>query len=444
MSHTRGQGGLSIDALSARVATATADDRDRFLDFLRVAAILLVVLGHWVVRVVTAPDGVPEASYLLVAQPGWQWATLIFQVMPLIFLVGGALNAESWRRARAEGTPPVQWIRRRARRLLQPTAAFLLVIVPGWLIAALLVPDALILDPGIALVPLWFIATYIAIMALTPATMAVHDRGLSVPAIAAAVLLAALFDLARFAGVGPVVGTQPLAAVPNFLLIWASVHQLGHLWADARLPARPIAQAGLALAGTGALALLVGAGPWPLTMIPVEGTFAPNNAAPPTVALFALALVQLGLVLLLRAPVTRALARPGLWTPVALLGARLMTVLLWHQVALVVITNLAAQQGWLPLTAAINARWWAQQPLWVAAFALALAGLVVLFGRFEAAEESGAPDRAGWGATLAGIALSAGAIAGFLWLGVADVPVWSALGFLVLFLAGHHALRPRD
>ena len=434
---------LSFDALSERVEAATPADRDRYLDFLRVAAIVLVIFGHWVVRVVTAPGGELEASYLLVQRPGWQWATLVFQVMPLIFLVGGALNARSWRRARANGVVPVQWVRRRARRLLTPTAGFLLIVVPIWLIAAGLIPGALLLDPGIALVPLWFIAVYLTIMALTPLTVTLHERGWSLPTITAAVLLAIVFDLTRLAALGPLVGTLPLAGVPNFLLIWVAIHQLGHLWADDRLPTRRGARAGLALAGAGALALLVGAGPWPLTMIPLEGTFDPNNAAPPTVALFALALVQLGLVLLLRDPIGRALARPWVWTPVALLGARLMTLFLWHQVAMVVVTNLAAHQGWLPLTEAIDARWWAQQPIWLAAFALALAGLVALTGRLEQAGDSDAPDRGGWGATMAGLALVVGAIAGFLWLGLADTPMLPALGALALFLGGYQALRPR-
>ncbi len=434
---------LSFDALSERVEAATPADRDRYLDFLRVAAIVLVIFGHWVVRVVTAPGGELEASYLLVQRPGWQWATLVFQVMPLIFLVGGALNARSWRRARANGVVPVQWVRRRARRLLTPTAGFLLIVVPIWLIAAGLIPGALLLDPGIALVPLWFIAVYLTIMALTPLTVTLHERGWSLPTITAAVLLAIVFDLTRLAALGPLVGTLPLAGVPNFLLIWVAIHQLGHLWADDRLPTRRGARAGLALAGAGALALLVGAGPWPLTMIPLEGTFDPNNAAPPTVALFALALLQLGLVLLLRDPVGRALARPWIWTPVALLGARLMTLFLWHQVAMVVVTNLVAQQGWLPLTEDIDARWCAQQPIWLAAFALALAGLVALTGWLEQAGDNDVPDCGGWGSTLPGLALVVGAISSFLWLRLSDIPILPALGVLALFLGGYQTLRPR-
>ncbi len=181
---------LSFAALADRVEAATPSDRDRYMDFLRVAAILLLIFGHWVVRVVTAPEGAPEASYLLAVQPGWQLATLVFQVMPLIFLVGGALNAESWRQARADGVAPVHWIRRRTRRLLKPTAGFLVIVVPLWMLATSLVPGALILDPGIALVPLWFIAVYLTIMALTPLTLVIHERGRSLPAITVAVVLA--------------------------------------------------------------------------------------------------------------------------------------------------------------------------------------------------------------------------------------------------------------
>jgi len=116
--------------LAERVAAETPPDRDRYLDFLRVAAILMVVLGHWVVRVVLAPDGEPRAEYLLAVEPSWQWASLIWQVMPVIFLVGGVLNARSWCRARADGIISVDWIQHRARRLLRPTIALLLVVVP--------------------------------------------------------------------------------------------------------------------------------------------------------------------------------------------------------------------------------------------------------------------------------------------------------------------------
>ncbi len=426
--------------LTAQVEARTPPERDRFLDFLRVAAILMVVLGHWVVRVVVAPEGEPQADYLLAVEPGWQWASLIWQVMPVIFLVGGVLNAQSWHRARANGDTAVPWVRHRARRLLRPTTALLLVVVPVWLAAELLASDMLLIEPGVALIPLWFVAAYLAVTSLTPATLALHARGWSVPAIVAAVVAAGLLDALRLAEWGPVVGTQPLVGLPNFLLIWVAIHQLGHLWADDQLPARGMGQAGLVLAGVVGLAVLIGAG-WPLTMVPVEGTELPNNAAPPTVALFALALVQTGLIVLARDPMRRVLAQPWFWTPVALLGARMLTLFLWHQVAMVVITNLVVWLGWFPLTETVDARWWAQQPLWVLAFSVLLAGFVAVVGRFEDAGcSTSRPDSGGWGVTLSGVVLIACGVSGLLWLGVADMPPGLSLGFLVLFLAGSRFL----
>ncbi|WP_209425552.1 acyltransferase family protein [Pararhodobacter sp. SW119] len=434
-------GGGGLGGLAARVEAQTGADRDRYLDFLRVAAILMVIFGHWIVRVVVAPGGAPEAGYLLELRPSWQSATLIWQVMPLIFMVGGALNAGSWRRARADGVAPVGWIRRRARRLLRPTLPLLLVVVPAWLAADLLFPRALLIDPGVALIPLWFVAAYLAVLSLTPATLALHERGWSVPAIATAVVVAALVDVARLAGIGPVVGTQPLLGLPNFLLIWVAIHQLGHLWADDRLPVRPAGQAGMAVAGAAALVLLIGVGGWPLTMVPVEGTTLPNNAAPPTIALFSLALVQTGLALLARHPLRRALRRPLVWAGVALTGSRMMTLFLWHQLAMVVVTNLAVRLAWLPLAETIGARWWAHQPLLLLAFAVALAGCVAAAGRFEdAGGAAKGADGGGWGSTLLGIALVASAVAGLLWLGVAELPPALGLIFLIFFAAGLRAL----
>ncbi len=426
--------------LVERVEAATPSDRDRYLDFLRVAAILMVILGHWVVRVVVAPDGAAEAQYLLEVQPAWQWATLVWQVMPLIFLVGGALNAGSWRRARDEGQAPVDWIRRRAERLLRPTTALLVVLVPAWILADLAVPEALLIDPDVALIPLWFIAAYLVVTALTPITLALHERGWSLPAIIAAVAVAAVLDLLRFADLGPVVGTQPMVGFPNFLLIWVSIHQLGHLWADDGLPNRLAGKLAVTAAGAGALMVLIGAAGWPLTMVPVEGTAEPNNAAPPTIALFALALVQTGVALLARGPMRRALDRPWFWTPVALVGARMLTLFLWHQVAMVVVTNLAVQLNWLPLTQTIDARWWAQQPLWVLAFAVVLAGFVAVVGRFEDKAGDAVPEGGRWPATLAGIALTAAGISGLLWIGTAELPTALALVFLGLLLGGFRAL----
>jgi len=437
---TRDRPGV-FTSIAARVEEQTSPERDRYLDFLRVAAILMVILGHWVVRVVVAPDTVPEAQYLLAEQPRWQWATLIWQVMPVIFLVGGKLNADSWRRARSNGVTPVGWIRRRGRRLLRPATILLVLVVPAWVLSAHLWAGTLLIDLGVALIPLWFVVAYLAVIALTPATLALHEQGWSVAAIILAIATATVADLFRLAEIGPVLGTQPLVGLPNFLLIWVAIYQLGYLWADNQLPTSTAGRLAMVAAGAAALTVLIGFADWPLTMVPVEGTERPNNAAPPTVALFALALMQVGLVLLARDPLRRLLQRPLIWTPIALLGARMLTLFLWHQLAMVMVTNLAVQFDWLPLTEGIDARWWAQQPLWVIAFAALLAGFVAVAGPLEqAGGKAEQTNSAGWAMTLSGIGLVAAGLSGLLWLRMTDLPVGLAFACLALLLAGIWAL----
>ena len=60
--------------------------------------------------------------------------------------------------------------------LLKPTAGFLVIVVPFWILATSVVPGALIPDPGITLVTVWFIAVYLTIMALSPLTLEIHER----------------------------------------------------------------------------------------------------------------------------------------------------------------------------------------------------------------------------------------------------------------------------
>jgi peptidoglycan/LPS O-acetylase OafA/YrhL len=78
----------------------TPSDRDRYADFLRVVSIGLVVLGHWLAAVVLVRDGELVTGRLHAFVPGTQWATWVFQVMPVFFIVGGFVNARSWSRAR--------------------------------------------------------------------------------------------------------------------------------------------------------------------------------------------------------------------------------------------------------------------------------------------------------------------------------------------------------
>ena len=203
--------------LTQRVEEQTPASRDRYLDLLRVASILVVVL-----------------------------------------------NAPSWRRAREEGE------------------------------------DAMVLDPDTAITPIWFLAAYLVVTALTPLTLRLHE------------------------------------------------------WADDRLAHRPWRQLGLGLAGAGALLVMIGPGPYPLTMVPIAGTDLPNNLSPPSAALAALGGCQLSFALLARDRVTGWLRDRRVWTAVALPGGRLMTIYLWHQTAMLVVANATILTGLWPLSRCVR------------------------------------------------------------------------------------------
>ena len=117
--------GMGLIRRAAEAAERTPDDRNRYADFLRVAAIGAVVLGHWLVIDIDVADGAPSGSSVLATLSWAQWATWAFQVIPAFFLVGGYANSASWRRHAAAGGCWGSWLRRRAIRHLWPTAGFI-------------------------------------------------------------------------------------------------------------------------------------------------------------------------------------------------------------------------------------------------------------------------------------------------------------------------------
>ena len=142
-----------------RVAAATPAERDRFADLLRVASILVVVAGHWLMAVVGWRGGRVEGGNAIALVPGLWLATWLLQVMPLFFFVGGLANLVSARR----GGGWAGFVRGRAARLLRPTVAFLAAwTAAGAVLGAAGVPEA-VLRPVTRLVvqPLWFLGLYL-------------------------------------------------------------------------------------------------------------------------------------------------------------------------------------------------------------------------------------------------------------------------------------------
>ena len=360
----------------SRVAAATPAERDRFADLLRVASILVVVAGHWLMAVVGWRGGRVEGGNAIALVPGLWLATWLLQVMPLFFFVGGLANLVSARR----GGGWAGFVQGRAARLLLPTVAFLAVwTAAAAVLGAVGVPEA-VLRPVTRLVvqPLWFLGLYLLVVALAPAMLRLHRR--FGPAVAVwLALAAATADLAGRAVDVP--GLDRLGDL-NFLLVWLFAHQLGFLYADGTLPGWPRrAHLAMAAGGLAALAGLTASGAWPQSMVGLPGDRV-SNMNPPSLCIVALTVWLVGLAMLVRDPVTRWLHRPRPWAMVVTAGSSLMTLFLWHLTALVLAVLVLHPLG-LTQPPPGTPTWWALRPLWLLVPAAMLAPLVALFARFE-------------------------------------------------------------
>ena len=352
--------------------------RNRYADLLRVLAIGMVVLGHWLLTSIRYSGG-RLSGIDAMSDIGWSGlGTLVFQVMPVFFVVGGYANALSWTRHQAEGATWADWVRHRAIRLLRPTTVYVAVVAAAVAASRLAGANATELAQagwGVAL-QLWFLPVYLLLIALTPALHAAHRRwGLAVPA---AMLLAVAAVDTGLLGAG-----LPGLGYANYLLVWGSMHQWGFAWQDGTLTRRRWRPYGLAVAGAALLGGLLAWSPFPVNMVGTTGGGV-NNTVPPSVALLAFAAVQTGLLLAAEPAVSRLLARaPRLWQWVTWLNDRVLTVYLWHMTPVVVVAVALYPTGLLPQPAIGSAGWWALRPAWIAALALVLAPAAIWLARFE-------------------------------------------------------------
>jgi surface polysaccharide O-acyltransferase-like enzyme len=385
-----------------RAADSTPPDRNRVVDLLRVASILVVVFGHWLMAAVTIESGELTAGHLLELADWTHPLTWIFQVMPVFFLVGGYANGLSWRSARRRGEGFGGWLRARLRRLILPVVPLLLIwTFGGWLGLRLgLDWEMLQLASQVALVPTWFLAAYVVIVTLAPVALWIWERW-GWWTIVSGVALAALCD---WLSIG--VGWVPVGFL-NYIFVWGTVHQLGYAWLDGTLNPlwKRLLMAAVGLLGT---LLLVGLGPYPVAMVGLDTTEI-TNSYPPRVTLAFLGMFQAGVVLALEGPLRRLAMRRGVWPFVVGVSTRIMTIYLWHLTAMVIVIGLSLLAGGFglgitPLTAA----WWLTRPLWFLVLGAVTVGLVALFGRFESPVEDLRPAPPWWRPLLAVIAICAG------------------------------------
>jgi hypothetical protein len=414
------------------------------VDFLRAASLCAVVLGHWLMAAPRVGDGGASLHHLLSISPWTHFLTWFFQVMPIFFFVGGWSNATTWSAARRDGLPFSDWLHRRAVRLLLPVGVLLLFwLVAGAVAAAAgLDPEILRVASRIALVPVWFLAVYLAVVALVPVTHGAWCRW-GMGSFWGLIAAACFIDWGFFSQGWDAFGWT------NYLVLWAAVHQLGYAWKDGRLASARL-QALCAAGGFALLVWMVRVGPWPVSLVGVPGDPV-SNTAPPHLPLLALAGLQFGMVRLLEAPLNRWLSRPIPWTATLILSSSLMTLFLWHSTSMMLLIGAAFWAGGVGMHAdPASLAWWAGRLLWLPLLAAALAPFLAGFGRFERPKlvSAGPPSatRQVLGLLFAcvGLAfLADGGVTGPGWLGLAWVPLGLALaGIFVAIRVGSPFFRP--
>jgi hypothetical protein len=444
MLHTSDRPVRSERPTAAALAAATPEARDRYVDFLRLASIFVVVLGHWLMAVVTVRDGAFHIGNVLGMVPLLWLATWALQVMPVFFFVGGKAAYVTIDSHRRQGLGATEFLVSRAQRLMRPVAVLFAVWLPLSLLLDTFGVDGRILADATRVVcqPLWFVGVFLMVTALAPAMRELHDayRGRVLVGLA---LAAIAVDVVRFDAIGAV-------GWCNVLFVWLFAQQLGFFYADGSLAALRRPQLWqLALGGVLALVTLTSFGPYPSSMVGLPGEKL-SNMAPPTVCLLALTILQVALVMLCRDVANRWLQKPAVWTGVVGGNGVIMTIFLWHLSAMLLFVTIAYPLGF-PQPAGGTALWWATRALWIAGGLVPLVGVVALLGRYERPRTARFRARGAsstWVAA-AGIALLAIGVSGIatgnlsdIWHGtsrlvVVDVtPVESltaaALGYLLL------------
>ncbi|MFE2924311.1 acyltransferase family protein [Streptomyces goshikiensis] len=374
-----------LSAAAGRIERRTPAHRDRAVDGLRALALLAVPTGHWLLGGFTLDSaGALHNASPLSAFGGLAPASWVLQMLGVFFLVGGYASVLSYHRRQGSAGA---WLKGRIVRLGRPVLGVTVV----WALAAPVLYAAgvaeVTLRTGAKLVvqPLWFVGVYVVVTALTPYCVRAARR---LGGWAAAPLLGAVavVDFLRY---GPFADAVPAwLALVNILPGWLFAYQLGVAWGERRIGRRG---AWLLLAGGAVLfAALLLVFHYPASMVGVPGE-ARTNSHPPSLLVLALAAAQSGAAILLRDRLARVLARPALWAPVVVINLCAMTILCWHQTALLAAAVPGSFVGEVAgLTAAPDSPGWiAVRVLWLPVFAALLVGIARYAHRFEAAPVAG-------------------------------------------------------
>ena len=377
---------------------------------------------------VSLPRRVANAERSPLISTEYALADLDFSGDAGFLFCGGYANAVSLEGARKREVGYADWLAGRLTRLVTP----LLALFVGWaLLAGILYlsgvsGEVIGFSSRAALIPTWFLAIYIVVVILAPATYAAWRRW-GFASFWAFVVVCALVDVAYFAADIRWLGWS------NYFWVWLAVHHLGYAWRDGRVggPARLVTISAL---GFLALVLFVFMGPYPVAMVGSPDKEL-SNSLPPKITLLALGVFQFGLLLAIEGPMRRVLSGLRIWTATVLLNSMIMTVFLWHLTVMVIIVALAYLAGGLGLGLEPGTQgWWLSRPVWLALLYGVLIPVALLMAPLERrarAADAAAPVAAKLvgGAILICLGIAVLSLFGF---GGAPVPGLGVVAFLMV------------
>jgi peptidoglycan/LPS O-acetylase OafA/YrhL len=353
-------------------AASPPTERDAYVDFLRAFSLVVVVVWHWVFTILELnPDTVSPTNPIGFTRGMWAM-TWVLQVMPVFFFVGGFTHRLAFDDY-VKGTSR-RFLKRRTKRLLIPALALVAVwigigIVLRSTIEAPWTWSAVIL----VLSPLWFLVVYLVLVAIAPLAIRAHWRWGEL-VIVWLVGLAAVLDVLRFSHL------QGWAAWLNFVVIWGLAHQLGFFY-DRFVEAPARVGWMFMWGGLFSMIALTNMGFYPRSVVGVPGERF-SNMGPPTLAIVALTLLQVGLVLLARGWVLHRLETSAAWKRLfRWVNTNSLPLYLLHTTGMAIaVAVIYLVFDYLP-PGEPTAEWWLTRPLWLVAPALATYPFLVLYSK---------------------------------------------------------------
>jgi surface polysaccharide O-acyltransferase-like enzyme len=349
--------------------------RDLSIDFIRVFAIILVVILHtMMVGLAVTDNGVKQINIL--EQESWfSVASWFGQIMPLFFVAGGFASWVGYQSLMKRNGTARDYVRSRAIRLLYPVAIFysiffalisLLVIVLG--------VDANLMNMflgGIGM-PLWFVVGYLICQILVPFLIKAHQTH---PFITVLIMFIGIIIVD---GIHVVTG-QAWVGWFNLFFVWPLVQQIGFFITAPPKQLKYFKSKWWLVLGAAASFT----GTWLLTCIGYNSNML-ANLNPPSLPLVFIGLGQTCLFLLLRSHIQKLMTVRAIKNLTLLVGSRAMTIYLWHLPIIVALSGLVIVFPEIIPSPDGGAGWWLYRFLLLIPIALLVFVISLPLAKYEA------------------------------------------------------------